>query len=339
MKRKPKITDVAKASGFSIATVSHVINGSRPVSAETAAKVNAAIAALGYVPDSSARSFKTGRHHLVGYIAPDIGNRFFSLILEELEDALALRGYNLLVINTRENGQRELDGFQVLTNGLTDGVICASTFQDYADLKTAIPKNFPLVMIDRLPKNYSGDSVRVSCYDAIREAIHALVQVGHRRIGLIASIGRLSTTVERLNAYCDALKEEGIEVDPALIKQGDSRSRSGYDCMRELVDDGVGAVLISNSVMAGGAISLLDSRHMIIGKDIQVAALRDYEWHRFQQENVHTVEQPARDMAKFAAQLLLDRIEDPSGAPREVILKAAYHAGTDPARCECLPDI
>ena len=151
MKRKPKITDVAKASGFSIATVSHVINGSRPVSAETAAKVNAAIAALGYVPDSSARSFKTGRHHLVGYIAPDIGNRFFSLILEELEDALALRGYNLLVINTRENGQRELDGFQVLTNGLTDGVICASTFQDYADLKPAIPKNFPLVMIDRLP--------------------------------------------------------------------------------------------------------------------------------------------------------------------------------------------
>ena len=112
MKRKPKITDVAKASGFSIATVSHVINGSRPVSAETAAKVNAAIAALGYVPDSSARSFKTGRHHLVGYIAPDIGNRFFSLILEELEDALALRGYNLLVINTRENGQRELNGFQ-----------------------------------------------------------------------------------------------------------------------------------------------------------------------------------------------------------------------------------
>ena len=90
MKRKPKITDVAKASGFSIATVSHVINGSRPVSAGTAAKVNAAIAALGYVPDSSARSFKTGRHHLVGYIAPDIGNRFFSLILEELEDALAL---------------------------------------------------------------------------------------------------------------------------------------------------------------------------------------------------------------------------------------------------------
>ena len=227
----------------------------------------------------------------------------------------------------------------MLTNGLTDGVICASTFQDYADLKPAIPKNFPLVMIDRLPKNYSGDSVRVSCYDAIREAIHALVQVGHRRIGLIASIGRLSTTVERLNAYCDALKEEGIEVDPALIKQGDSRSRSGYDCMRELVDDGVGAVLISNSVMAGGAISLLDSRHMIIGKDIQVAALRDYEWHRFQQENVHTVEQPARDMAKFAAQLLLDRIEDPSGAPREVILKAAYHAGTEPAKCECLPDI
>ena len=337
MNPKPKITDVAKASGVSIATVSHVINGTRPVSEETAAKVNAAISALGYVPNIGARSFKTGKHNLIGYVAPNIGDRFFSLILEEIEDAVSLQGCNLLVINTRDDPEREIAGLQLLASGITDGIICASTFQNYQDVSPYFPKGFPLVMIDRLPKGYTGDSVRVSCFSAVQEAIRDLIQCGHRRIGFISSISRLSSTEERLNAYLAALEEAGIPVDPALIKQGDSRSRSGFDCMQELVNDGVEAVFIANSVMASGAISLLDSLHLTIGKDVQVAAMRDFEWHRFQQESVRTVEQPAREMARLAARQLMDRIAEPQSSPREVILRATYHAGNE--NFAILPDL
>ena len=109
------------------------------------------------------------------------------------------------------------------------------------------------------------------------------------------------------------------------MKQGDARSRSGYDCMRQLVEEGADAVFISNSVMASGAMSYLDNCGLRIGRDIQVVSMRDYEWHRFQKESVRTIEQPAKEMARLAAQQVMDRIDNPQLPGRETILRAAYH--------------
>ena len=95
--------------------------------------------------------------------------------------------------------------------------------------------------------------------------------------------------------------------------------------MKKLVDAGVNAVFISNSVMASGAMSYLDNCGMQIGKDIQVVSMRDYEWHRFQKEAVRTIEQPAKEMARLAAQQVVERIENPQLPGRETILRATYH--------------
>ena len=322
---KAKITDVAKMAGVSIATVSHVMNGTRYVSENTRKKVEKAIKALDYSPNISARSFKTGRRNLIGYVAPDIGNRFFALILEEIEDTLSLHGYNLVVVNTREDYDREIAGLKLLTSGIADGIIIASTFQNYAEMQPYLPAGFPVVQIDRLPAGYVGDSVRVSTFAAVKAAVSDLITEGYTRIGYIASIGRLSSTVERDRGYRQALEEAGIPLDPDLIMQGDARSRSGYDCMKKLVDAGVNAVFISNSVMASGAMSYLDNCGMQIGKDIQVVSMRDYEWHRFQKEALRTIEQPAKEMARLAAQQVVERIENPQLPGRETILRATYH--------------
>ncbi|MCI9568619.1 MAG: LacI family transcriptional regulator [Lachnospiraceae bacterium] len=331
---KTKITDVAKQAGVSIATVSHVINGTRHVTDATRKKVEDAIHILDYSPDISARGLKTGKKNLVGLITPDLGNRFFSLILEEIEDELSLHGYNAVVVNTRENCNREVSGLKLLTSGITDGIIIASSFQNYRDIATYIPKGFPSVHIDRLPRGYQGDSVRVSSFSAVKEATADLLREGHIRIGYIASLARLSSTEERLQGYECALKEAGLSLDPALIKQGDSHSRSGYLCMQQLVEEGVRAVFISNSLMASGALTYLDNCGMRIGQDIQVASMRDYEWHRFQRESIRTVEQPGREMARLAARRILERIERPDEAGSEILLQATYHkegehSGTD----------
>lgn len=331
---KVKITDVAQQAGVSIATVSHVINGTRRVSDATREKVEAAIRALGYSPNVSARSLKTGRKNLIGYIAPDLGNRFFSLILEEIEDELSLHGYHVVVVNTREDYERELAGLKLLTSGITDGLILASSFQRYKDVAPYIPAGFPCVQIDRLPRGYTGDSVRVSSYAAIYEAMADLISEGYTRIGHIASLARLSSTEERLQAYEDALSDAGIQPDLSLVKQGDARSRSGYLCMQQLAEEGVQAVFISNSVMASGAISYLDNCGMRIGEDIQVVSMRDYEWHRFQKESVRTVEQPAKEMARLAVKQVVERINNPQCAIKELILQATYHKEGDSAATE-----
>ena len=100
---KVTISDVAKLAGVSTATVSHTINNTRYVSNETKEKVYRAIEELGYTPDASARSFRTGKKKIIGFIVPDIANKFFATMIESVEKYLSANGYQLIIANTREN--------------------------------------------------------------------------------------------------------------------------------------------------------------------------------------------------------------------------------------------
>ena len=104
--KQVSIKDVALRANVSIATVSHVINGTRNVNESTRKAVELAIEELHYIPDSTARSFKTGKRNLVAFVVPDISNAYFSTMIEEVEDVLAQEGYRLLVLNTREDPGR-----------------------------------------------------------------------------------------------------------------------------------------------------------------------------------------------------------------------------------------
>ena len=104
---KVTISDVARLAGVSTATVSHTINSTRYVSGETKEKVYRAIAELGYTPDASARSFRTGKKKTIGFIVPDISNKFFATMIESVENYLSAHGYHLIIANTKENPERE----------------------------------------------------------------------------------------------------------------------------------------------------------------------------------------------------------------------------------------
>ena len=117
---KVTISDVAKLAGVSTATVSHTINNTRYVSNETKEKVYKAIAELGYTPDASARSFRTGKKRIIGFIVPDIANKFFATMIESVENYLSAHGYQLLIANTKEDMDREETNIRLLTAGLAD---------------------------------------------------------------------------------------------------------------------------------------------------------------------------------------------------------------------------
>ena len=112
---KVTISDVAKLAGVSTATVSHTINNTRYVSSETKEKVYRAISELGYTPDASARSFRTGKKKTVGFIVPDIANKFFATMIESVETCLAAHGYHLIIANTKEDMDREENNIRLLS--------------------------------------------------------------------------------------------------------------------------------------------------------------------------------------------------------------------------------
>lgn len=144
----PKVTmrDVAAHAGVSIATVSNVINHTKPVSTDTQSRVLQAIADLNYHPDKTAQGFKTGRKYTIGLIVPNISSSFFASFIAHIESTLQERNYQVLIANTHEDPERETDSIRLLTSGMVDGLIIASSLTDYPQLQPflAQKKHFPL---------------------------------------------------------------------------------------------------------------------------------------------------------------------------------------------------
>ena len=164
---KVTISDVARLAGVSTATVSHTINNTRYVSDETKEKVYQAIAELGYTPDASARSFRTGKKKTVGFIVPDISNKFFGTMIESVENYLSAQGYHLVIANTKEDADREETNIRLLTAGLVDGLLVASTMDDFERFDELIPAGFTVVLVDGTFETKKNSSICVSNFQDI----------------------------------------------------------------------------------------------------------------------------------------------------------------------------
>ena len=175
---KVTISDVAKLAGVSTATVSHTINNTRYVSSETKEKVYSAIAELGYTPDASARSFRTGKKKTVGFIVPDISNKFFATMIESVENYLSMHGYHLIIANTKEDMDREETNVRLLTAGLVDGLLIASTMDDFDRFDQMIPAGFPVVLVDRTFETKKYSSICVSNFQPIYRSVCRLAGKG-----------------------------------------------------------------------------------------------------------------------------------------------------------------
>ena len=232
---KVTISDVARLAGVSTATVSHTINNTRYVSSETKEKVYSAIAELGYTPDASARSFRTGKKKTIGFIVPDISNKFFATMIESVENYLSAHGYHLIIANTKENPEREETNIRLLTAGLVDGLLIASTMEDFQRFDDLIPAGFPVVLVNRTFETKKYSSICVSNFQPIYRSVCRLAGKGDTRIGIIGGLPRLSSTRERISAYQQAVVNCGLPQDEALIRYGDSMENSARACLDELL--------------------------------------------------------------------------------------------------------
>ncbi len=309
------IKDVAEAAGVSTATVSRVISENGNVSKKLAKRVINVINELDYHPDQSARRLRHRTTKIVGVVLSDIQNPFFTTLVVGIEGVLQEKGYILLLGNSCEDQNRENQHLSTFLSEQVAGIIFTSTGKDIASYKKFQAIGIPLIAVDRRPADLDVDSVQLANEKASFDAVNHFFMEGHRRIGLIAGLEYLSTGSERRDGYMRAFQASGIPVDPELIQYGDFRQDSGYRAMGALLDltDPPSAVLVSNNLMTLGALQMIHERDLTIPNQISIIGFDDIDWASSLRPPMTVIAQPVTEMGIAAANLLLERIQNPEG--------------------------
>ncbi|MCZ8518157.1 MULTISPECIES: LacI family DNA-binding transcriptional regulator [Paenibacillus] len=325
---RPGIKQVAERAGVSTATVSHVINGTRFVSEEAKAKVNAAMEELSYRPNSVARSLRSQKSMAVGLIVPilpsDTSNFFFLTAAQGIQKVLREHGYQLLLSsNTSGTAEEEQEQIRLFQAQWIDGLLIAPSAGGAGYPQELAGAGFPVVFIDRRPQGFAGDCVLGDSYGGAYEAVSMLLGKGHRRIGFITGGESITTGSERYAGYRQALEDRGVPLDPMLVKSAVSSFESGYSCAEQLLTDkSITALFIANNVQTMGAMKYVQESGLRVPGELAVVGFDDYDWTRITTPPLTVIRQPAYELGCRAAEVLLARIEHPEAEPQEYRLPA-----------------
>ncbi len=315
------IKDVAARAGISYTTVSHVVNGTRPVSDQVRSKVEAAIAELGYVPSGVARSLRVRATGTLGLLLPNASNPYFAELARGIEDHAERNGYSVILCNSDDDIDKQLRYLRVLLERRIDGLIVATVASDAAFAQALAALRVPLVLVDRSLEGVSADQLRIDHEQGAYLATRHLLELGHRRIVCIG--GPASTQVVQLRAggYRRALDEAGIEaqavVDCAFT------SPAGHAAAQVLLagDTRPTAIFAGNDMIALGVLRAAAERGLQVPQQLSVVGFDDIEVSRYLHPALTTVGQRIGQLGEQAAERLLARIRKPGLAAEQRLIE------------------
>ncbi|WP_433455805.1 LacI family DNA-binding transcriptional regulator [Streptomyces sp. CA-142005] len=342
----PTMADVARSAGVSVATVSHVLNGTRPVLPHTRQAVLDAIDALGYTPNTLARSLVTSRTRSIGLAVSAISNPYFTEILQGVEAAALEAGYSLLIADPHDDPGHERKVVQLLHERRVDGMIVAPSARPHELVGYLSRHTVPTVFLDRvIDTDVSDGSVVAGGADATPDEVTPwydqvcadsaeptarlvahLAGLGHRRIGLVAGLPGLSTTSERVSGYRDALGAAGLDLDERLLVSGNSESTGAEQATAALLalPEPPTALVTANNAMTIGALRALRRHGLSVPDDIALCCFDDFAWADLFSPRLTAIAQPSRQLGAQAVRVLLDRLDEPRRPPRTVRLPCAF---------------
>ncbi|MGY4771364.1 LacI family DNA-binding transcriptional regulator [Kribbella sp. CWNU-51] len=312
-----RLSDVAAQAGVSVKTVSNVINDYPHITAQTRAKVEAAIAALDYRPNVSARSLRKGRSDFIALAIPEMASPYFAELGAAISRAAKRRGITVLIDQTEGEAPAEKVVLDGMRGQLIDGIIFSPITTVPAKLTVAYTGK-PLVLLGERPAGGQFDRVAVDSVKASYDATTHLITLGRRRIAAIG-VGGTSTGAVRRKGYRKALKAAGLPHDPALELAGTGYHRpDGAASMRELLalPEPPDAVFCFNDLLALGALRTLADAGLKVPGDVAVVGFDDIEDGRFHAPSLTTISPDKEWLADNAVGLLLERIAGNGEAAR-----------------------
>jgi DNA-binding LacI/PurR family transcriptional regulator len=324
--------DVARVAGVSIKTVSNVINDFPHVRPTTRERVLQAIDQLGYQPNLSARGLRSGKTGVIGLAIPSVREAYFAELADSIIVAAEKRGLGVVVDQTNEVREHELDVIAGRRLRLTDGIVFSPVHIGETDA-ALLNVPFPLVILGESIFGGPTDHVTMHNVSSAQAAVEHLLGLGRRRIALIGSADSepadaVGSATLRVQGYRQALAAAGIPDDPALIRPaGKWRHDNGAAATRALIESGTrfDALFALNDTLAIGALRALGEAGVRVPDDVAIIGFDNTDATRFSLPSLSSVDPGRDDIAEIAVEMLVERIAEKGERKPPRRIKPDFH--------------
>ena len=316
------IQQVARSAAVAPSTVSRYLNGTLVLKGETKERVDAALQSTGYVHRPRAKRTPPKRRPIAGIIVPELTNPYFAILAEEIIAAADQQSLSTVIFSATNLPGNERQYVELAQRLSLDGLLyLGTTFRNDA-LDEAIRSNFPLVIVDEPQESeLETNTVFQDDYSGAFQAVSYLVAQGHRDIGFVAG-SNMRTTQDRLRAYTDVLRQNGIDPGQQFRGIGSFTEEYGATVLSQIMasERRPSAVFVASDIIAVGLVVSASSMRIRIPGDLSVVSYDDIPAAHHLTPPLTTVRSPLPEMARAAVDLLIETIKDPAMQPRHVIV-------------------
>lgn len=309
------IKKLAQLLNLSIATVSKALRDSYDISQETKDKVMALAKELNYQPNPHASFLRKQNSRTIAVIIPEIANNYFTLAINGIESIAQEKGYHVIIYLSHEDFNREVAFTRLLHSGRADGVLISvsSTTTDYTHLHELQDKGLPIVFFDRVCENFNTVKVTTDDYQSGYLATSHLIEQGCQRIAHLAISQSLSIGSKRTKGYLQALQDNGLTPDGSLVIECTNEEEQDTLLIKELLEqqqpDAIFAAVERYAITSYELCGLLG---LNIPNDVKIISFSNLQTASLLNPPLSTITQPAYEMGREAAAMLLKKLEKKS---------------------------
>ncbi len=309
---KTTIIDIAKIAGVSVGTASMAINNKPGISEATRQKILEVASRLNYTPNQNARSLITKKSNTIGLVVTDVTNPFFGMLVNEINNAVISKGYNLLLgvsNDTIENEKRSIDTF---LGQRVEGVIivpCVQKEHDISHIYNLKTNNVPFVFATTAYPGVDADCIMTDLARGSYLLTKHLLDRGHTRIFLVSGYRELILSSLRIRGYREAFKEKNLNYSEDWVIETIPNFEHGYEVTERILAEKPDAIITINDVLALGVIKCLKENKIRVPEDISVGGYDDLLYTSILETPLTTIRQPITEIANGSVEMLLRRLD------------------------------
>lgn len=312
------IREVAARSGVSIGTVSRFLNGVK-IREDNADAISRAIEELDYHPNLIGRALTTQRTYAIGVLVASAANVFVSSSIGNLETAFEKQGYSSLFIDFHGDVEVLKEKVRFLKRRFVDGLVIFLSEVDAEHLEFLETVNIPVIVVDSPVESGTVDSIVVNNATSTEAMVGAMIDAGHRRIGVIAPSQETYVGRRRLKGWNDAFENRGLPVFPQDVRLCVPSKDEGFAAACSLIDQGdVTALFSCNYYLALGALKAISRRGLRPGMDIGFASFDDFDFSDVMYPPLSVIRQPMGEIIDVVASRMCSRL---NGDVDEVVIQ------------------